>query len=88
MPYYVYILKSEMDGTYYKGSTSDYLKRLEEHNRGLSRYTSSKVPWRLVYVEEHPDKQSALIRERKLKKCKADYFEWLTAQPSNILNSK
>ncbi len=88
MPYYVYILKSEMDGTYYKGSTSDYLKRLEEHNRGLSRYTSSKVPWRLVYVEEHPDKQSALIRERKLKKCKADYFEWLTAQTSNILNSK
>jgi putative endonuclease len=86
MPYYVYILRSVSDGTYYKGSTEDYLKRFEEHNAGLSRYTSSKIPWLLIYVELHPDKRSALIRERKLKKCKAEYFEWLKVQPTNILN--
>ena len=85
MPFYVYILKSLKDGTYYKGSTGDYLKRLEEHNAGLSKYTSAKTPWMLFYVEEHPDKKSMLIRERKLKHGKADYFEWLALQPSNIL---
>jgi putative endonuclease len=86
MPYFVYILKSEIDGTYYKGSCIDFLKRLEEHNSGNSRYTSTKRPWKLIYVEEFIDKTKALKRERKLKKCKADYFEWLAQQSSNILN--
>ena len=86
MPYYVYILLSEVDGTFYKGSASDYLKRFAEHNAGVSRYTSAKMPWKLIYVEEHPDKKNALIREKKLKRCKADYFQWLINQPTNILN--
>ena len=85
MCYYVYIIVSEVDGTFYKGSCADYEKRLAEHNAGLSRYTSAKVPWRLFYVELHPDKQSALIRERKLKHCKRAYFEWLALQPTNLL---
>ena len=87
MPYYVYILQSEVDATYYKGSAPDYLERFKEHNNGKSRYTSGKIPWKLIYAEEHQDKRSALIRERKLKRCKADYFQWLISQPTNILNS-
>ena len=83
--YYVYILKSQIDGTYYKGVTSDFIKRLHDHNSGLSVYTSRKMPWNIIYVEVHSTKQSALIRERKLKKCKSDYFEWLCNQSSNIL---
>jgi putative endonuclease len=85
MPHYVYIIKSLKDGTYYKGYTEDYERRISEHNEGLSHFTSSKCPWILVYVELHPHKRSALIRERKLKKCKKEYFEWLILQPSNIL---
>ncbi len=85
MSYYVYILKSEIDGTYYKGSTENYLKRLQEHNNGLSTYTSNKIPWKLIYVEQHETKRSALIRERKLKMCKSAYFEWLSKQNTNIL---
>ena len=88
MAYYVNILKSKKDGTYYKGSTADYCKRFEEHNAGLSKYTSYKIPWLLLYVEEHPDRHSALIREKKLKKCKADYFEWLARQSTNLLHNK
>ena len=86
MSYYVYIIKSEKDGTYYKGSSDNYIKRLEEHNAGLSEYTFHKIPWKLIYAEAHPDKRSALIRERKLKRCKVDYFEWLVKQSSNLLN--
>ncbi|MFC4758198.1 GIY-YIG nuclease family protein [Solitalea agri] len=85
MPFYIYILKSRKDGSFYKGFTEDYCKRLEEHNLGLSQFTSTKTPWELIYVEEHANKQSALIRERKLKKCKKEYFEWLCKQPTNIL---
>jgi putative endonuclease len=86
MPYYVYILRSYVDGTFYKGVTTDYHKRLEEHNGALSTYTSTKIPWELFYVELQPDRRLALIREKKLKKCKREYFEWLQYQPSNILN--
>ena len=87
MIYYVYILKSQIDGTYYKGITSDYINRLKQHNSGLSEYTSHKMPWKLIYIESHLTKKSALIRERKLKKCKSDYFEWLCLQNSNLLNT-
>ncbi len=86
--FYVYILKSQIDGTYYKGVTMDYLKRLKEHNSGLSEYTSRKMPWKMIYVESHSSKRSALIRELKLKKCKSEYFEWLVLQPSNLLSQQ
>ena len=64
MPYYVYIIKSLKDQTYYKGFTENYIQRLAEHNAGLSQYTSHKILWQLFYVEEHQDKQSALVRQK------------------------
>ncbi len=85
MPFYVYIIQSQKDGTLYKGSTEDYVQRLADHNAGLSTYTSTKLPWQLVYVEEHPTKREALIREKKLKRCDSDYLRWLVTQPTNIL---
>ena len=74
------------DNTYYKGYTQNYLKRLEQHNRGESQYTSSKIPWKLVYVEECKDKRSALKREKSLKRANLEYIKWLIHQNSNILN--
>ncbi|MCO5285520.1 MAG: GIY-YIG nuclease family protein [Chitinophagaceae bacterium] len=38
MGYYVYILRSEVDGTYYKGSTEAPVSRLQDHNAGRSYY--------------------------------------------------
>ena len=43
MPYYVYILQSEKDGTYYIGSTQDLDERLKRHNEGRSKYTKTKL---------------------------------------------
>jgi len=43
MPHFVYILQSEVDTSYYIGSTANVLKRLHEHNAGLSRYTMHRV---------------------------------------------
>jgi putative endonuclease len=74
-----------VDKTLYKGFSSDYIKRLEEHNAGLSKYTSGKVPWILKYVEVHEDKKIALQRELMFKKQNKMYFEWLFEEPTNIL---
>ncbi len=86
MPWYVYIIESEIDGDYYKGMTEDYLKRLEQHNNGLSKFTSAKRPWKLRYVEMLSTKKEALIREKQLKKQNRSYLLWLFSQKINMLN--
>ena len=87
MPHYVYILKSLKDGTFYKGYTTDYKRRLTYHNLGLSRYTSTKMPWEMVYVELCADKRTALKRERSLKRSNMNYIRWLIEQESNIIRN-
>jgi putative endonuclease len=67
MNFYCYILECS-DGTYYTGWSTDPQRRLEQHNRGAgARYTRSRRPVRLVYVEALPDKIAALKRERAIK---------------------
>ncbi len=67
MGYYCYILECS-DGSYYTGWSTDPERRLGQHNRGSGgRYTRSRRPLRLVYVEELPDKVAALKRERAIK---------------------
>jgi hypothetical protein len=61
MPYYVYIVYTQGSDIYYKGFTTDPKKRLDEHNAGLSRYTSHDGPWIIVYLEEFQSKTEALI---------------------------
>lgn len=65
--YYVYILKSEKDGSLYKGSTSDIKKRLAEHNFGNSKYSSSKKPFKLIWYCAFPTKKQALEFEIYIK---------------------
>ena len=68
MAFYVYILQTEQDGTFYKGYTEQPLERLKQHNNQESSYTSSKVPWKLVGLLVFATKKEALIKEKKLKK--------------------
>ncbi|HRN73408.1 MAG TPA: GIY-YIG nuclease family protein, partial [Ginsengibacter sp.] len=77
---------SEVDGTYYKGSTEDPVSRLQDHNSGRSTYTSGKRPWVMVYLEEMPDKREMLIREKKLKRGNKEYFEKLISGDKNIVS--
>ena len=51
MNWFVYIIQSEVDGNYYKGITQNIEKRLSEHNSGESKFTSTKLPWKLVYTK-------------------------------------
>jgi putative endonuclease len=67
MMYYVYLLRSEVDGTYYTGMAKDTSARLEEHNKGRSRYTKSRIPWRLIYSEGPFATATARKREKQMK---------------------
>jgi putative endonuclease len=65
--WYVYILECK-DESLYTGSTTDVLRRLEEHNSGKgANYTRVRLPVRLVHKEEHPDRSNAQKREAQIK---------------------
>ncbi len=57
------------DGTFYTGWAVDAERRLKAHNAGRgARYTRTRRPVRLVYVEPQPDRTTAMRRERDIKK--------------------
>lgn len=68
MPVYVYILECA-DQTLYTGWTTDVARRVRAHNAGRgARYTQQRGPVRLVYVEEQPDRSTAMKRELQIKR--------------------
>jgi putative endonuclease len=71
MPYYVYIIQSQTDESYYIGTSRDLTERIERHNQGRSKYTKSKRPWSLVYFEEHADRSGVMKREYAIKRRKS-----------------
>ena len=71
MPYFIYILQSLVDGTYYIGSTQDLEARLERHNEGRSKYTKPKRPWKMIYYEEYDRRSNAARREKEIKTRKS-----------------
>ena len=72
MSCYCYIVECA-DGTYYTGWAIDPEKRVAMHNKGRgARYTRMRVPVKLVYVEELPDRKSAMKRELAIKKLKRE----------------
>lgn len=66
-----YILQSQKDGSYYVGSTDDLEKRLIKHNKGYSKYTKSKRPFKLVHREEFKTRSEAKKREYYIKSFKS-----------------
>jgi putative endonuclease len=76
--FFVYILQSRKDFSFYIGQTNDLDVRVSKHNDGLSKYTSSKLPWVLVYFEKLETRSDALKREREIKSKKSrKYIEAL-----------
>jgi len=79
MAYYLYIIQSEIDDSFYIGTTQNLDDRILRHNQGRSRYTKTKRPWKIVYYEEHPNRSSAMKKEYALKRRKSkEYLEFLT----------
>ncbi|MDP8258063.1 MAG: GIY-YIG nuclease family protein [Candidatus Aadella gelida] len=77
--YFVYIASSYRK-TLYIGATSDLVKRIYEHKNGLiDGFTKKYNIKNLVYYETTNDVNSAISREKQLKKWKRDKKEKLIA---------
>ena len=71
MIFYVYILQSEKDQSFYVGQTDDLTKRIRRHNAGLEKYTSKKMPWKIFWSMEVSTRTDAMRLEKKLKNLKS-----------------
>ena len=70
MPHYVYILQSQKDQKYYIGETHDLEARLLFHNSGKQRSTKTRVPFKIILVEQFENRLLALAREKQIKSWK------------------
>ena len=65
----VYLLASQRNGTLYAGVTSDLFGRVYKHRSGLlAGFTRQYGVRRLVWFEMHSTMESAITREKRIKK--------------------
>jgi predicted GIY-YIG superfamily endonuclease len=78
---WMYILECS-DGSYYVGSTKDLDFRLSEHQAGKgAKYTSRRLPVKLVYSEEYERVVDAYAREKQIQ-------NWSRAKREALINGK
>jgi putative endonuclease len=69
MSFFVYILASRRNGTLYIGMTDNLARRVWEHESGVvAGFTIRYGVKTLVWYELHQSRESAIQRERQLKK--------------------
>lgn len=69
--WHVYIVRCA-DGTLYTGVTTNPDARIEKHNSGAgAKYTRTRTPVELVFLEGASDRGTAQRREYQLKKLNA-----------------
>ena len=69
--FYVYILTSKRNGTLYIGVTSNLPQRIWQHkNNQLDGFSKEYNVKQLVYFEQHDTAESAITREKQIKKWK------------------
>ena len=65
--YAVYILFSHKDHQFYIGYTTDYIRRMSEHEEGRSKSTACRRPFLVILCEYYFSKADALRREEYFK---------------------
>jgi putative endonuclease len=67
--FYVYILASKPNGTLYTGMTSNLIQRVWQHkNNIIEGFTQKYNVKTLVFYEVHDNAESAITREKQIKK--------------------
>ena len=102
MKAWVYILQCA-DGSYYTGHTTNLELRLAQHQIGEgSDWTRRRLPVKLVFSQEMPDKDQAFLVERQIKNWSRakkealiagdwNMLQWLAKKPKfrdNLVNTK
>ena len=84
--FYVYILASHSRRLYI-GVTNDLVRRVYEHTRNWSKFTSRYHITRLVYYEICENPISAIRREKRLKKlCREEKIQLIESVNSGWLD--
>ena len=80
--YYVYILTNKTNKVLYVGVTNNLMRRMYEHkNKLIEGFTKRYNIGKLVYFEETSSIESAIEREKQLKK-------WARKKKEFLINSK
>lgn len=71
---YVYIMTNQYNTVFYVGVTSDLVKRIHEHrNKFIDGFTKKYEINKLVHYEISENIESAILREKQLKKWNRDW---------------
>ena len=70
MKFFVYILESDINGSFYIGQTQNISTRLQYHNSGKNRSTKSKRPWKVIFTLEVSTRAEAMKIEKMIKSWK------------------
>jgi putative endonuclease len=74
MPYFVYILASQRNGTLYVGVTNNLVRRIHEHREKLIEgFTSQYNVTRLVWFDQTASIEEAITHEKRLKRWQRDW---------------
>ena len=69
-----YIMASEKRGTLYIGVTSNLIQRVWQHKEGIAEGFSQRYGTKsLVYFEQHESMESAILREKQMKKWRRQW---------------
>lgn len=70
--FFIYIIQSEKNKSFYVGSCENFEYRLKLHNKGSVKSTKRYIPWVLVYKENFHDLKDARKRELQIKSWKKE----------------
>ena len=65
--FFVYVIRSSVNGHFYVGMTEDVEARLHRHNRGENKSKKAHKPWSLFFFESFETRIEARNREVYLK---------------------
>ena len=72
--FYVYILASDRNGTLYNGVTSNLIQRIWQHReKQVEGFSKKYNVQKLVWFEQHENAESAIAREKQIKKWNRDW---------------
>jgi len=72
--YFVYIIQSKNDRSFYIGVTMSLRERIRQHNWHETKSTASKTPYELVWFSGFKNKHKALSFEKYLKSSSGHAF--------------
>ncbi len=82
MPYYTYILQSQLTSQLYIGQTNNLEDRLKRHNGNRTKSTKGKGSWQIIFFREFTTRSEAVRLERQLKSFKNKQYilSWIEKQ--------